>query len=119
MMLQKEKEQQSEQHEQTLQKLQAKHEADISHLHQEHSLSAAKVHINTTRAHNSSPELLLVQNNFFYDILYLLQSSEVIEDLEKTVAQIKQQIQDSEHRRHQQVRVWFYIDCLVTFVNVF
>ncbi|XP_037834668.1 centrosomal protein of 112 kDa isoform X6 [Kryptolebias marmoratus] len=41
-MLQKEKEQQSEQHGQTFQKLQAKHEADISHLHQEHALSAAK-----------------------------------------------------------------------------
>ncbi|XP_037544466.1 centrosomal protein of 112 kDa [Nematolebias whitei] len=42
LLLQKEKEQQSEQHEQSLQKLQAKHEADISHLHQEHALSAAK-----------------------------------------------------------------------------
>ncbi|XP_047183936.1 centrosomal protein of 112 kDa isoform X3 [Scophthalmus maximus] len=73
MMLQKEKEQQSEQHEQTMQKLQAKHETDMSHLYQEHALSAAK-------------------------------ASEVMEDLEKAVAHLKQQLQDSEHRRHQQVR---------------
>nr|XP_019957444.1 PREDICTED: centrosomal protein of 112 kDa isoform X1 [Paralichthys olivaceus]XP_019957445.1 PREDICTED: centrosomal protein of 112 kDa isoform X1 [Paralichthys olivaceus] len=73
MMLQKEKEQQSKQHEQSVQKLQAKHETDMSHLYQEHTLSAAK-------------------------------ASEVIEDLEKTVAQLKQHLQDSEHRRHQQVR---------------
>jgi hypothetical protein len=39
----REKEQQSEQHEDTLQKLQTKHEADISHFQQEHTLSAAKV----------------------------------------------------------------------------
>lgn len=48
MILQKEKEQQSEQHEHTVQKLLAKHETDMSHLHQEHALSAAKVHIDTT-----------------------------------------------------------------------
>uniref|UniRef100_A0A3Q1FMW5 Centrosomal protein 112 n=1 Tax=Acanthochromis polyacanthus TaxID=80966 RepID=A0A3Q1FMW5_9TELE len=42
VILQKEKEQQSEQHQQTMQKLQAKHETDMSHLHQEHDLSAAK-----------------------------------------------------------------------------
>ncbi|KAM4531123.1 centrosomal protein of 112 kDa-like isoform 3-T5 [Odontesthes bonariensis] len=73
MALQKEKEQQNEQYEQTVLKLHAKHEADMSHLHQEHALSAAK-------------------------------ASEVMEDLEKTVAQINQRLQDSEHRRHQQVR---------------
>ncbi|XP_070779456.1 centrosomal protein of 112 kDa [Enoplosus armatus] len=73
MVLQREKEQQSEQHEQTVQKLQAKHETDMSHLHQEHALSAAK-------------------------------ASEVMEDLEKTVAQLKQQLLDSEHQRHQQGR---------------
>ncbi|XP_056263387.1 centrosomal protein of 112 kDa isoform X2 [Pseudoliparis swirei] len=71
--VQKEKEQQSERHEQTLLKLQAKHETDLSHLHQEHDLSAAK-------------------------------SSEVMEDLEKTVALLKQQLLDSQLRRHQQVR---------------
>ncbi|KAM4531120.1 centrosomal protein of 112 kDa-like isoform 1-T2 [Odontesthes bonariensis] len=42
MALQKEKEQQNEQYEQTVLKLHAKHEADMSHLHQEHALSAAK-----------------------------------------------------------------------------
>uniref|UniRef100_A0A7N8WZY3 Centrosomal protein 112 n=1 Tax=Mastacembelus armatus TaxID=205130 RepID=A0A7N8WZY3_9TELE len=73
MILQKEKEQQSEQYEQTIQKLQAKHETDMSHLHQEHTLSAAK-------------------------------ASEVIEGLDKNVALLKQQLQDSEHRRHQQLR---------------
>ncbi|XP_034749869.1 centrosomal protein of 112 kDa isoform X5 [Etheostoma cragini] len=72
-ILQKEKAQQKEQHEQTVQRLQAKHETDLSHLHQEHALSAAK-------------------------------SSEVMEDLEKTVALLKQQLLDSEHRKHQQVR---------------
>uniref|UniRef100_A0A3Q3WM44 DUF4485 domain-containing protein n=1 Tax=Mola mola TaxID=94237 RepID=A0A3Q3WM44_MOLML len=71
MILQKEKEQQREQHEQTVQKLLAKHETDISHFHQEHALSAAK-------------------------------ASEVMEDFEKTIAQLKQQLLESEHRRHQQ-----------------
>ncbi|XP_029014904.1 centrosomal protein of 112 kDa isoform X2 [Betta splendens] len=71
--LQKEKEQQTEQYEQTVQKLQAKHEIDINHLHQEHSLSAAK-------------------------------ASEVIEEFEKTIVHLKHQLQDSEHRRQQQVR---------------
>ncbi|MEQ2232635.1 hypothetical protein ILYODFUR_013559 [Ilyodon furcidens] len=72
-MLQKEKEQQSEQHEENVMKLQAKHETDISHLHREHALSAAK-------------------------------ATDVIEDLEKTVAHLKQQLQESDYRRHQQVR---------------
>ncbi|XP_042249170.1 centrosomal protein of 112 kDa isoform X1 [Thunnus maccoyii] len=73
MVLQKEKEQQSEQFEETLQKFQAKHETDMSHLHQEHALSAAK-------------------------------ASEVMEDFEKTVAQLKQQLLDSEHHRQKQFR---------------
>ncbi|XP_071766552.2 centrosomal protein of 112 kDa [Centroberyx gerrardi] len=73
MSLLREKEQQSVQHEQTLQKLHAKHEADMSHFQQEHALSAAK-------------------------------ASEVIEDLEQTVAQLKQQFQDGEHRRQKQLR---------------
>ncbi|XP_068434263.1 centrosomal protein of 112 kDa isoform X2 [Clinocottus analis] len=73
VILQKEKEQQRERHDRTVQKLQAKHETDLSHLHQEHELSAAK-------------------------------SSEVMEDLEKTVLLLKQQQQDSQHQRHQQVR---------------
>uniref|UniRef100_A0A8C4F4S9 Centrosomal protein 112 n=1 Tax=Dicentrarchus labrax TaxID=13489 RepID=A0A8C4F4S9_DICLA len=73
-ILQKVKESLCEQQEHTVQKLQAKHETDMSHLHQEHALSAAK-------------------------------ASEVMEDFEKTVAQLKQQLLDSEHRRHQQVRV--------------
>uniref|UniRef100_A0A3B4YPC4 Centrosomal protein 112 n=1 Tax=Seriola lalandi dorsalis TaxID=1841481 RepID=A0A3B4YPC4_SERLL len=64
---------QCEQYEHTVQKLQAKHETDMSHLHQEHVLSATK-------------------------------ASEVIEDYEKTAAHLKQQLQDSEHRRHQQLR---------------
>nr|XP_020475503.1 centrosomal protein of 112 kDa isoform X2 [Monopterus albus] len=42
VILQKEKEQLSEQYEQTIQRLQAKHETDMSHLYQEHALSAAK-----------------------------------------------------------------------------
>ncbi|XP_045897260.1 centrosomal protein of 112 kDa isoform X1 [Micropterus dolomieu] len=72
-ILQREKEQQHEQHEQTVHKLQAKHETDMSHLHQEHALSAAK-------------------------------ASELMEDLEKTIAHLKQQLLDSEHQRHQKVR---------------
>lgn len=47
MMLQKEKEQQSEQQEEKVMNLLAKHETDMSHLHQEHALSAAKVYITT------------------------------------------------------------------------
>ncbi|KAM6966882.1 centrosomal protein of 112 kDa isoform 2-T2 [Tautogolabrus adspersus] len=73
MILQREKEQQSEQHEEAVLKLQAKHETDMSHLHQEHALSAAK-------------------------------ASELIEDLENSLAHFKQQLLDSEHRKHQQVR---------------
>ncbi|KAM7372030.1 hypothetical protein PAMP_009227 [Pampus punctatissimus] len=73
MVLQKEKEQQGEQYEQTLQKFQVKHETDMSHLHHEHALSAAK-------------------------------ASEVLEDFEKTVAQFKQQLLDSEHQRQKQLR---------------
>ncbi|KAI5619074.1 centrosomal protein of 112 kDa, partial [Silurus asotus] len=42
MTLQREKDLQSEQHEETLQKLQAKHNADINHFEQEHALSVAK-----------------------------------------------------------------------------
>lgn len=53
MILQKEKEQQSEQYEQTVQRLQAKHETDMSHLHQEHALSAAKVQITKKSPHGS------------------------------------------------------------------
>ncbi|XP_066497855.1 centrosomal protein of 112 kDa isoform X3 [Hoplias malabaricus] len=69
----REKELQSEQHEETLQKLHAKHDTDISHFQKEHALSAAK-------------------------------ASEVIEDLEHMVAQLRQQLQDSEHRRQKQIR---------------
>ncbi|XP_024920346.1 centrosomal protein of 112 kDa isoform X1 [Cynoglossus semilaevis] len=72
-MLQKEKEQQKEQHEEAVQQLQAKHETDMSHLYHEHALSAAK-------------------------------ASEVLGDFEKTVSLLKQQLLDSEHRRHQLVR---------------
>ncbi|CAL8305823.1 unnamed protein product [Merluccius merluccius] len=42
MVLLKEKEEQSQQYEQSLQKLRATHEADMSHYQQEHALSAAK-----------------------------------------------------------------------------
>ncbi|XP_017306633.1 centrosomal protein of 112 kDa isoform X5 [Ictalurus punctatus] len=73
MTLQREKDLQSEQHEDELQKLQAKHDADISHFQQEHALSAAK-------------------------------ASEMIEDLEQMVARLKQQLRDSEHQRHKQLR---------------
>uniref|UniRef100_A0A7N6AEH6 DUF4485 domain-containing protein n=1 Tax=Anabas testudineus TaxID=64144 RepID=A0A7N6AEH6_ANATE len=81
MILQKEKEQQTERYEKTVQQLQAKHETDMSHLHQEHGLSAAK-------------------------------ASEVIEELEKAITQLKQQLQDSELRRHQQLRVCKMCMCI-------
>ncbi|KAK3520436.1 hypothetical protein QTP70_024189, partial [Hemibagrus guttatus] len=42
MTLQREKDLQSEEHEDAVQKLQAKHDADLSHFQQEHALSAAK-----------------------------------------------------------------------------
>ncbi|XP_067089124.1 centrosomal protein of 112 kDa [Osmerus mordax] len=69
----REKENQSELHEQELQKLQSKHEANMTHYQHEHALSTAK-------------------------------ASEVIEDLEQIVAQLKQQLLDSEHRRQKQIR---------------
>lgn len=70
MILQQEKEQLSEQHEEATQKLQAKYETDLSHLHHEHALSAAKVHITTTHPHVSPSGLLnfaadwLITQNF-------------------------------------------------------
>ncbi|KAM9843968.1 centrosomal protein of 112 kDa [Aulostomus maculatus] len=73
MILQKEKDQQKEQYEQTLQKFQVKYETDMSHLHQEHALSAAK-------------------------------ASDVMEDFERTIAQLKQQLLDSEHQRQKHIR---------------
>ncbi|KAK5885035.1 hypothetical protein CesoFtcFv8_018789 [Champsocephalus esox] len=73
LILLKEKEQQRDQHELTVQKLQAKHETDMCHFHQEHALSAAK-------------------------------ASELMDDFENTVALLKQQLLDSEHRRLQQAR---------------
>ncbi|KAK5856328.1 hypothetical protein PBY51_007935 [Eleginops maclovinus] len=73
VILQKEKEQQREQHEQTVQKLLAKNDTDMSHFQQEHALSATK-------------------------------ASELMDDFERTVALLKQQLLDSEHRRLQQVR---------------
>ncbi|XP_076842986.1 centrosomal protein of 112 kDa isoform X2 [Brachyhypopomus gauderio] len=71
--LQREKDLQREQHEETLQKLDVKHDADMNHFQQEHALSAAK-------------------------------ASEVMEDLERLVAQLRLQLQDSEHRRQKQLR---------------
>ncbi len=67
MILQKEKEQQSEQHEQTVQKLQATHETDMSHLHQQHALSAAKVRITTAPLHGSpnQPVSMLIDAKYF------------------------------------------------------
>uniref|UniRef100_A0A8C9WEK3 Centrosomal protein 112 n=1 Tax=Scleropages formosus TaxID=113540 RepID=A0A8C9WEK3_SCLFO len=72
--LTREKEQLIEQHDQTLQKMQAKHDADMSHYQQEHMLSAAK-------------------------------ASEVMKEMEHLVSQLRQQLQDSEHKRQKQLRV--------------
>uniref|UniRef100_A0A8C6TFL5 Centrosomal protein 112 n=1 Tax=Neogobius melanostomus TaxID=47308 RepID=A0A8C6TFL5_9GOBI len=66
--LQKEKEDQKDFYEQNMGKLRAKYETDISHLQQEHTLSAAK-------------------------------ASELIDELEKTVAHFRHQLQDNEHLR--------------------
>lgn len=112
MTLQKEKEQQSEQHKQTMQKLQAKYETDMSHLHQEHALSAAKVRTTTrllillliVAKYKIAPNLAaFFFTSFLFDSLF--QASEVIGEFEKSVAQLKQQLMESEHRRHQEVRV--------------
>lgn len=51
LVLHKEKEQERDEHEQSVQRLSAKHEMDMSHLNQEHALSAAKVSLNVF-AHN-------------------------------------------------------------------
>ncbi|KAG7459557.1 hypothetical protein MATL_G00211900 [Megalops atlanticus] len=69
----REKAELAEQHEESIQKMQAKHNADMSHFQQEHALSAAK-------------------------------ASDVIVDLEQCVAQLRQQVQDSEHKRQKQLR---------------
>lgn len=68
MVLQKEKEQQSEQFKQTLQKFQAKHETDMSHLHQEHALSAAKVHFTHCTLPLQNILLLFTKYLTFYQI---------------------------------------------------
>ncbi|XP_061892817.1 centrosomal protein of 112 kDa-like isoform X1 [Entelurus aequoreus] len=73
MVLQKDKDEQSVLFEQTLQKFQAKHEADVNHLHKEHALSVAK-------------------------------ASEVMEDFEKSISELKQQLVVSEHQRQTQAR---------------
>ncbi|XP_061892528.1 centrosomal protein of 112 kDa-like isoform X2 [Entelurus aequoreus] len=73
MVLQKDKDEQSVLFEQTLQKFQAKHEADVNHLHKEHTLSVAK-------------------------------ASEVMEDFEKSISELKQQLVVSEHQRQTQAR---------------
>lgn len=99
-VLQKEREQQREQHEQTLQKLLAKHEMDMSHLHQEHALSAAKVHTNLS---HKNQQIELPSTSF--SKRSLLQASEVMKDCENVVAQLKQQLLESEHQRQHQVKV--------------
>ncbi|XP_055008757.1 centrosomal protein of 112 kDa isoform X2 [Boleophthalmus pectinirostris] len=71
--LQKEKEDQKQLYEQNIDKLHTKYETDISHLQQEHILSAAK-------------------------------ASELIGELEKTVGQLRLQLQDSENLRGKQLR---------------
>uniref|UniRef100_A0A8C2D869 Centrosomal protein 112 n=1 Tax=Cyprinus carpio TaxID=7962 RepID=A0A8C2D869_CYPCA len=63
-------------HEDALQKLQTRHNADMSHFQQEHALSAAKA-----------------------------SSLTVIEDLEQTVIHLKLQIQEAENRKQKQLRV--------------
>uniref|UniRef100_A0AAY4BYV6 DUF4485 domain-containing protein n=1 Tax=Denticeps clupeoides TaxID=299321 RepID=A0AAY4BYV6_9TELE len=68
-----EKEQLSKQHEETLHRLQVKHEADLSLCQKEHTLSAAK-------------------------------ASEAVEDLERTVAQLRQCLQDRELQKKQQLQ---------------
>ncbi|XP_061741253.1 centrosomal protein of 112 kDa isoform X2 [Nerophis ophidion] len=73
MVLQKDKDEQSVLFEQTLQKFQAKHQADVNHLQKEHTLSVAK-------------------------------ASAVMEDLEKTISELKQQLLVSEHHRQTQAR---------------
>lgn len=99
-ILQKEKEQQREQHEQTVQKLLAKHELDVSHLHQEHALSAAKV---LTNLRHRKQQMTLPPASF--SRCSPLQASEVMKDFESVVAQLKQQLLESELQRQHQTRV--------------
>ncbi|CAG11427.1 unnamed protein product, partial [Tetraodon nigroviridis] len=98
-ILQKEKEQQREQHEQTVQKLLAKHELDVSHLHQEHALSAAKV---LTNLRHRKQQMTLPPASF--SPCSPLQASEVMKDFESVVAQLKQQLLESELQRQHQTR---------------
>ncbi|XP_063040099.1 centrosomal protein of 112 kDa [Engraulis encrasicolus] len=70
---QHEAEQQREQHEESIRKLKANHEADLTHYQKEHVLSTAK-------------------------------ASEVIAGLEGVGSKLKEQLQESEHRRTKQIR---------------
>nr|XP_055039288.1 centrosomal protein of 112 kDa-like isoform X3 [Misgurnus anguillicaudatus] len=71
--IQKDIEQMRDHHADTLQKLEKKHAADMSHFQQEHAISISK-------------------------------SSEVMEDLEQTVACLKQQIQEAEKKNQKQLK---------------
>uniref|UniRef100_A0AAV2KIG9 Centrosomal protein of 112 kDa n=1 Tax=Knipowitschia caucasica TaxID=637954 RepID=A0AAV2KIG9_KNICA len=73
LSLQKEKEDQKKLYQQTMEKLHTKYETDISHLQQEHKLSAAK-------------------------------ASELIDELEKNVAQLRLQLQENENFRLEQLQ---------------
>lgn len=72
-IMQKEKEQDREQHEQSVQRLLAKHETDLSHLHQEHALSAAKVYFDTVLC-SKTGELHRILDSF----LHLFRSSSIL-----------------------------------------
>uniref|UniRef100_A0A3Q1FMS0 Centrosomal protein 112 n=1 Tax=Acanthochromis polyacanthus TaxID=80966 RepID=A0A3Q1FMS0_9TELE len=95
VILQKEKEQQSEQHQQTMQKLQAKHETDMSHLHQEHDLSAAKASeliedlekaVSQVRQQLQDSERRRQQQVRDQEIKFQQQKDEVLTDCEKKVS---------------------------------
>lgn len=102
LVLQKEKEQERDQHEQSVQRLSAKHEMDMSHLNQEHALSAAKVDAASVRIPMICRTIVLSSLT-----LNTFQATEVMEEFEKMIAQLKLELLDAEHRRHQQVQVRF------------
>ncbi|KAJ8404264.1 hypothetical protein AAFF_G00340370 [Aldrovandia affinis] len=96
------KEELAGQHEQTVQKMQAKHEADMSHFQQEHAIclliSACQGLVISTSA---PPQ---THAPFTPNGVQTYHASDVIVGLEHCVTQLRQQLKDCENKRQKQLR---------------
>lgn len=91
-----------------MQRLLAKHDMDLSHLNQEHAVSAAKV--DQVVVHSKKIAIVAAHSHCLFSpglSSSAFQSTEVMEEFEKTIDQLKLQLLDAEHQRHQQVKVGF------------